>query len=90
MEVGVSGQRVVGAPLVSLVHQGAPSNGLEPQERPWQMGPRMVDGALPGRGNSLTHVEVIAGSWASTERAGRTREPWVRLGSSRLFCCLGA
>lgn len=72
MEVWAPGHRVVGAPLVSLAHQGAPSNGLEPQKGPWQVGPRMVDGALTGRGSSLTHVEVIAGSWASRE--GRAHE----------------
>lgn len=49
------------------------------------MWPGMVDGALPGRGSSLTHAEVIAGSQASTERAGVMRGRWVSL-----CCCLRA
>lgn len=39
------------------------------------MGPGTADGALPGRGSSLAQAEVIAGSQASTERAGLRREP---------------
>lgn len=43
---GAPGQRVAGAPLVSLAHYRAPSNG---QKGPWQAGRMMVKG-LPGRG----------------------------------------
>lgn len=84
------GLQARGAPLVSLACQGAPSNGREPQEEPWKVWPGTVDGALPGRGSSLTHVEVIAGSQASTEGAGVVESCWVRLGPSGLFCCLGS
>lgn len=79
--MGAPGQRVVGPSLVS--RWGSSEGPLEWPRTPvgpWQVWPWMAEGTLPGR-SGLTHVEVIAGSWASTARAGVTREHWVKLGS---------
>lgn len=46
----------------------------------------MVNGALPGSGGSLTVLRLLQ----VLGLPGRAmREPWVRLGSSPLLCCLG-
>lgn len=46
----------------------------------------MGNGLLPGRG-SLTVLRLLR--VLGLQEGRRVREPWVRLGSSPSFCCLG-
>lgn len=78
------------SPLVSLAHEGAPSNGLEPQEGPWRWGQRWWMGHCQAEGAASPMLRLLRGSQASRERAGLRRECRVRLGSSPLFWGLRA
>lgn len=84
------GQRVLIPPLIILAHQGAPQVTKKPRRTLVDVAQGSRGWALPSRGSSLTHVEVIAGSQASTESAGVMGEHCQKVGSSLLFCCLGS
>lgn len=49
------------SPLVSLAHEGAPSNGLEPQEGPWRWGQRWWMGHCQAEGAASPMLRLLQG-----------------------------